>query len=145
MAPNSPIKRRRVEIPARVKKQICELKKDSAKMTIIDIKQRIYSETKLDIGISTISEILKEREKWLAVDIDSADLTRARRPKHEQLEDALYLWTNEMTSRHATINDKMMLEKARILGRQLNVGSDFAYSRGWLQGFKGRRGIKRKQ
>jgi hypothetical protein len=86
---------------------------------------------------------LKNKDKWIAISVDSKDLTRNRNDKHQQLDDALYLWFSDMTAHHAAINDEMLLTKAKQLGEQLNV-TDFFYSRGYLQRFKSRRGIKRK-
>lgn len=95
------------------------------------------------LGKSTIGDIIKEKEKWLAVPADSEDSTRSRNAQHQQLDDALYLWFSDMSAHHALINDEMLLTKARQLGQQIGV-TDFSYSRGYLHRFKSRRGIKRK-
>lgn len=95
------------------------------------------------LGKSTIGDIIKEKEKWLAVPADSEDSTRSRNAQHQQLDDALYLWFSDMSAHHAAINDEMLLTKARQLGQQIGV-TDFSYSRGYLHRFKSRRGIKRK-
>jgi hypothetical protein len=86
---------------------------------------------------------LKNKDKWIAISADSKDLTRNRNAKHQQLDDAIYLWFSDMTAHHAAIKDEMLLTKAKQLGEQLNV-ADFSYSIGYLQRFKSRRGIKRK-
>ena len=70
-------------------------------------------------------------------------MMRYRQPKNQQLEDAFFLWFSDMSSQHAAINDEMLIMKAKTLGEQLNV-TEFCYSRGWIQRFKNRRGIKRK-
>lgn len=95
------------------------------------------------LGKSTIGDIIKEKEKWLAVPADSEDSTRSRNAQHQQLDDALYLWFSDMSAYHAAINDEMLLTKARQLGQQIGV-TGFSYSRGYLHRFKSRRGIKRK-
>lgn len=86
---------------------------------------------------------MKNKDKWIAVSVDSKDLTCNRNSKHQQLDDALYLWFSDMTAHHAAINDSMLLTKAKQLGEQLHI-TDFSYSRGYLHRFKTRRGIKRK-
>ena len=86
---------------------------------------------------------MKNKEKWVGVSVDSKDATRNRNAKHQQLDDALYLWFSDMTAHHAAINDEMLITKAKQLGEQLNI-TDFSYSRGYLHRFKTRRGIKRK-
>lgn len=95
------------------------------------------------LGRSTIGDIIKEKDKWLGVPADSEGLTKSRNAKHQQLDDALYLWFTDMSAHHAAINDEMLLTKARQLGEQLGI-TDFSYSRGYLHRFKSRRGIKRK-
>ncbi len=57
--------------------------------------------------------------------------THARPAQHENLEDALLLWINNMASRNTAVNDMMIIEKARELGDKLDI-TNFAYSRGWL-------------
>lgn len=139
-----PTKRRRVEISCSTKKKICELKRDNPHYTIQDIRQRIESEDSLNVGKSTVSDILKSSEKWLKVTVKTAGHTRVLHAKHEKLEDALAMWTSDMASHHAAVNDEMLIEKAKTLGEQLDVGNDFCYSRGWLQRFKQRHGLKRR-
>lgn len=68
------------------------------------------------LGKSTIGDIIKEKEEWLAVAADSEDSTRSRNAQHQQLDDALYLWFYDMSAHHAAINDEMLLTKARQLG-----------------------------
>ena len=98
--------------------------------------------TSIELGKSTIGDILKDKHKWLDKPADSLDMMRYRQPKSQQLEDALFLWFSDMSLHHAAIN-KMHIMKAKTLGEQLNV-TEFCYSRGWIQRFKNRRGIKRK-
>ena len=37
-------------------------------MSLADIRNKIFHENNIDVGISTISEILKESEKWKQVE-----------------------------------------------------------------------------
>ena len=136
-------KRRRVEVSTSAKRDICQYKEDHPKATIADIRQHVMKSMCLDIGKSTVGDILKAKEKWLNISDDSPDLLRYRKPKHQELEDAVFLWFTDMSSHHAAINDEMLITKAKTLGDQLDI-KDFSYSRGWLQRFKTRRGIKRK-
>jgi len=53
----------------------------------------------------------------MAVPPEDAELqTGARHLKHDQ-----YIWFTDKSSHHATINDEMLMEKAKILGEQLNI------------------------
>ena len=125
-------------------KKICEMKRDNPCCTIEDIRQRIRSEHDLNVGKSTVGDILKPSGKWLSVTNKTAGHTRAYHAKHEKLEQALAMWTSDMASHHAAVNDEMLIEKAKTLGGQLDVEDDFCYSRGWLQRFKQRHGLKRR-
>ena len=69
--------------------------------------------------------------------------TRSRPAKHEKLENALFMWFNDVQINHASVNDEMLIMKAKQLGEKLNI-TDFAYSRGWLQNFKNRHGMSMK-
>ncbi|XP_062578214.1 tigger transposable element-derived protein 6-like [Saccostrea cucullata] len=138
-----PAKRARVGISASLKKKICQRKVDLPRSSLQDLRQFVIDEENITIGKSTIGDVIKEKDKWLATQADSEGLTKSRNPKHQQLDDALYLWFTDMSAHHAAINDDMLLTKARQLGEQLGV-TDFSYSRGYLHRFKGRRGIKRK-
>lgn len=140
-APSS--KRRRVEVSASVKRTICQYKEDHPKATIREVRQYIMNDSSIELGKSTIGDILKDKHKWLDKPADSLDMMRYRQPKNQQLEDALFLWFSDMSLHHAAINDEMLIMKAKTLGEQLNV-TEFCYSRGWIQRFKNRRGIKRK-
>ena len=101
------------------------------------------NDSSIELGKSTIGDILKDKHKWLDKPADSLDMMRYHQPKNQQLEDALFLWFSDMSSHHAAINDEMLIMKAKTLGEQLNI-TELFYSRGWLQRFKNRRGIKRK-
>ena len=104
---------------------------DNPKSTIQEIRAYILSTLSLDMGKSTVGDILKMKEKWLAIVEDSPDLRRIREPKHQQMEDAVFMWLSDMMSHHSSVIDVMLLMKAKTLGQQLNV-TDFGYSRGWL-------------
>ncbi|XP_064424711.1 tigger transposable element-derived protein 6-like [Latimeria chalumnae] len=94
----------------------------------------------IEVGTTTMHDILKSSEKWLAVTADSVDTIKSRHCKHPEMEDALFMWFTEVRGRGAAVNDEMLLEKGRVLGERLGV-QDFAYSKGWLANFKSRRGI----
>ena len=84
---------------------------------------------------------MRASDKWLSVSQDVSTETRARNPKNEQLEDALFLWFTDIRSRRWVVNDDVIIEKAKQLGKRLDVPADLCYSRGWLAKFKSRRGI----
>ena len=111
------------------------MKEDHPKATIPDIQQHIMKLICLHIGKSSVSDILKAKEKWFNITDDSPDLLRYIKPKHQELEDAVFPWFTDMSSLHAAINDEMLITKAKTLGDQLDI-KDFSYSRSWLKRFK---------
>ncbi len=92
----------------------------------------------MEIGKSTIGDILRSSENWLSV--SASPKMRKRNLNHSSLEDELYVWFCDVRSRNCAITNEMLIAKARVFGEKLGV-TDFAYSRGWLAGLKGRRGI----
>ena len=138
-----PAKRKRVEVSASLKKDICLYKDKNPKATLAEIGTHFQTSHGHNLGRSTISDILKARDKWINVAECSGDLTRARHAKHDRLEKALFLWLGDMNSQNAVVNDEMLIEKAKKLGFELQV-SDFAYSRGWLARFKSRHGLTKR-
>ena len=83
------------------------------------------NDSSIELGKSTVGDILKDKQKWLHKPADSLDMMHFHQPKTQQLEDALFLWF--MFLHHAAINDEMLIMKAKTLGEQLNV-TEFFYS-----------------
>ena len=79
------MKRKRTEIPATVKKRICELKNGNGKIT-----RQVY----VEVGLSTVTDILANNAKWQSVNVltSSAKATRDRKPQHQLLEDSFIAW-----------------------------------------------------
>ena len=67
MSSAPPAKRHRVEISGSVKHKICQHKLSYPKCTISGLIIYAQKELNIDIGKSTISDILKHREKWLNI------------------------------------------------------------------------------
>ena len=133
-------KRARTELTPLVKKDIRLYKqrhpKASQEVTAADVG-RTHSIT---IGRSTVSDVLKEKQKWLALDLTGS--TKRHWPaKHAKFEEALFLWQSKLAARRVPLSDKLLQSKAKEFGARLSI-ADFAYSRGWLQNFKKRYGIK---
>ena len=141
---SQPAKRKRFCVTAREKKEICRYKEANSKLTLEALSKHFSQTFGHIIGKSTIGDILMEKSKWLETPDDSGDLTRSRNPKHEMLEKALFLWLGDLTSKHAAVNDEMLIEKAQIFGAELQI-TDFGYSKGWLCRFKSRHNISRRK
>ena len=97
---------------------------------------------KLNIGRSSVSEILSCEEKWLNLEDGQKRVKRFRSGRFSELETALFMLFGEMESKQAIISDEILRRKAEHFGELLNVSKDkFKFSRGWLTRFKKRFGI----
>lgn len=132
-------RRKRVSIPASVKCKVCQLAADHPEWKLTKLGAEILRTEGIDIGRTTLSDILKAKEEWLSVK-EGDNTCRKRSPKVKRVEEALFLWLADMTARSTCVNDQMMMMKVAELRRQLKV-DDCTFSKGWLQRFKYRRGI----
>lgn len=135
-------KRRRIDITAAQKRELCVYKDSHPKSTQAEIRTHFTSQWGVTIGLSTISDILKEKAKWLAISQESDDVVRLKAPKYEKLETCLFEWFSHAQTKSLPLSDDMLIAKARFFGGELDIPGDFMYSRGWLCRFKKRHGIK---
>ena len=137
-------KRRRVAISGSTKKRTCELKRDSPTRTIQDIRQRIQSEYGLNVGKSTISDVLNTSDKWLNLQDKSIFNTS----EHTTLntKGSKKLWPCGHRTWPPITPQSTMRCCLRRRGRSDRswCWRFFLYSRGWLQRFKQRHGLKRR-
>ena len=144
---DTPTKRRRTEISIAVKKSICQYRKEHQKVSQDRIVQFVKETHSIDIGRSTISDILKHSDKWLAYDVSNLNeqkSTRITQAKHVDLEAALNMWMTNALTHNVAISDDILLTKAKKLGKELDV-TEFSYSRGWLARFKKRHGVSQRE
>ena len=66
---------------------------------------------------------------------------RMRLGSHEDLDEAMVKWLQEARSRNVNISGELLLSTAKQMAEKLGI-SDFKASRGWLDGWKTRKGIK---
>ncbi len=137
-------KRTRLEVTNAEKKQLCQYKVKHPSATYDEMVSWFKKTFSKPVGRSTVGDIIRAKDKWLSKDTSTPVLqkrSRDRPPKHVQMEDALFIWLNNMTSKNVAVSDMMLTEKAKEFGRAMNI-TDFGFSSGWLKGFKQRRGIK---
>ncbi|KAL5524691.1 hypothetical protein ACEPAF_9836 [Sanghuangporus sanghuang] len=94
---------------------------------------------------STVSKILKNKHRWLAVS-ESDDTVQAkhRPPKFATIELHMQSWLVECRESKTVISDAMIRAKARELARELNIPEDkFKASAGWVENYKHRANIKK--
>lgn len=96
---------------------------------------------------STVSKILKEKDKWLSMPEDSptqATAARSRPPRWPDLEQQLGEWMFEAEQQGAIVTDSMIRQKALEIAQTLygDIGN-FKGSQGWIEKFKERVAIAR--
>lgn len=135
----TPVKRRRTNVSVVQKQMICRHKQDHPQLSLVGLQAWVKSKFDLDLGKTTLFDILKSSEKWL--NVETSTLLRQKTCQHPQLEDALYTWFTHVRARKACVNNEMLIAKAKVFGEKLGI-TDFSYSFGWLTRFKVRKGIQ---
>lgn len=135
-------KRARTQLTYGEKRQICKHIGQHPTQTKAETAEYFSNLWKKSIGRTTIGDIVREKEKWLNVPLDSSDSVRNRSPMFSQLEECLFTWFSQKLSQNATISDEILRQKGKFFGEQLGI-SGFVYSSGWLSNFKKRYGISR--
>lgn len=111
---------------------------------------------------STVSKILKQKERWLSVSVTEQYeviklrysslllttrvpiLTFVRPSKFPDLEYRLAEWVETVSKDGVVLSDALLRSKAREIGNAVGYTMDkFKASSGWLENFKHRHGIKR--
>ncbi|CAB5360689.1 unnamed protein product [Rhizophagus irregularis] len=127
-------KRKRVNLSAGQKREICEMKERDPHIQNVELAQ------KYNVGKSTITDILKESERWLTITESQENVKKFREPKWPQLEDALGLWVDNALNTKQDIDGNILKMKASYFAEQFSI-EDFHHSEGWLGGFKKRHGL----
>ena len=93
-----------------------------------------------NIGKSTVTDILSDKERWLAISGDQGNIKKFHGPKWPQLEGALSLWVDNALNSKQDINGNVLKVKATFFAERFSI-EDFHQSDGWLSGFKKRHGL----
>jgi hypothetical protein len=127
-------KKKRVPITALTKQQICLKKRENLKLRDEDLAKEY------GLDRSTITKILKQRDKWLAIDPNSnyAKQKTQKSPKFPQIEEALSQWLTINISNGGSISDAQLQEKALELAQTYGIRNEFQASNGWISKFKNR-------
>ncbi|KAJ1030273.1 hypothetical protein NDA16_001184 [Ustilago loliicola] len=97
---------------------------------------------------STVSKILKQKDKWLAIDpaSDAARIAKHRAVKFPAVEDRLTSWITELKAQGEPIRDSTIRQEALRIARELGLGEDkFKASGGWIEKFRERNQIPKPQ
>jgi hypothetical protein len=93
---------------------------------------------------STLSEIVKGADIWrekLGKSGKNAKLTKVKKAKFQQVDDALKMWVEDVIRRKGSITDDILRQQARIFAEKLNL-PDFSAGNSWLDRFKRESGVK---
>jgi hypothetical protein len=127
--------RKRTILSAAQKREICETKEREPNLSNTSLAQRY------NIGKSTVTDILNEKERWLAISGDKGSVKKFRGPKWPQLEKALGLWVDNALNTKQDIDGNILKTKAAFFAGRFSI-RDFHHSEGWLGGFKRRHGLR---
>ncbi|KAH6948811.1 hypothetical protein HPB50_026545 [Hyalomma asiaticum] len=90
---------------------------------------------KYGVSKSTISTILKNKDKIISANANSTDRKRLRRATYADVEEVLLKWFVDARARNIPISGPMMLAKAKDFAFLLDF-PDFCPGNGWLHRFK---------
>ncbi|KAI0041736.1 CenpB-DNA-bind-domain-containing protein [Auriscalpium vulgare] len=94
---------------------------------------------------STISKILKQKQKWLNVpDGEEIRIAKHRPSKFPEIEEEMIRWLEECSERSMMLTDSVIRAKAKEVAKGMQIPDDkFKASSGWVENFKQRHGIRR--
>ena len=129
--------KKRKSLTAAQKKEIC-LKKISAPL----LKQKELA-NKYDVSEGMISDILKEKDRWLAIDTNSfqASLRKEKKTPFPTIEEALTIWVDNVLQAGLVITDNILSTKALDFAFMLKEDK-FKGSGGWVDNFKKRHNLR---
>ena len=127
---------KRKALTAIQKKEICQKKQKFPVPTNKELADEY------EVGTSTISDIIKEKDKWNMVDINSfeANRKRDRKPKWPQLEEAMQIWTDAALTSGQDLSQAVLIAKGKKFAE--NFGYEDFKGDGWINGFQERIGLK---
>ncbi|KAF7299191.1 HTH CENPB-type domain-containing protein [Mycena indigotica] len=93
---------------------------------------------------STVSKILKNKTKWLNIDVnETLKIAKHRPSKFPEIEVDMVKWLLECRDNNVILSDAQIRNKAKEIALSLGVGEDrFKASSGWIENFKHRHGVK---
>jgi hypothetical protein len=120
------------------KKELCEWKRDNPSYNQEDLSN------KFDISVPQVCRILKEKDKWLSIDVSNKKFSNQKRDrgaKFPEIESALCLWMQQALASNLTITGDILKSKALNFATMLQI-TTFTASDGWLTKFKKRYNIR---
>ncbi|KAG9121844.1 hypothetical protein FRC07_002031 [Ceratobasidium sp. 392] len=139
----SPVRRRagKQRLDDARRKEICTYARDRPKARQEDIA------LKYGVERSTISKILKNKDKWLTMDMHTRKPMPAKhRPsKFPEIETELLKWVKECQENGTSITDTRIKAKARECAAEIGLPEGkFKASSGWIENFKVRNNLTKR-
>jgi hypothetical protein len=123
-------KKRRAVISAAQKQEICQQKQANPKLLDVELSKRYDTER------STITKILSQSEKWLAVDLatNAAKAKTTKKPTYPRIHESMELWFATLSHRGLTVTGDLLKEKALSFSKMLGEGYETLkpLTVGWL-------------
>jgi Tc5 transposase DNA-binding domain/CENP-B N-terminal DNA-binding domain len=135
MSSNDPSKKKRKILTWGEKKELCDFHEKNPLFTYKELG------LKFEIAEATVCNIVKNKEKWLAVDPSNANKQKDKSPKYPEIENALILWINQALLANKVITGDVIIEKSKRFAELLGI-DNFKGSDGWVTKFKQRHNIK---
>ncbi|CAB4388719.1 unnamed protein product [Rhizophagus irregularis] len=127
--------KKRTILTAEQKREICEIKEKRPHTS------NVYLAQKYNIGKSTVTDILNEKERWLTISEEQRKIKKFRGPKWPLLENALSLLVDNALNTKQDIDGNIIKIKANFFANKFSI-EYFHQSEGWLGGFKKRHGLR---
>jgi Tc5 transposase-like DNA-binding protein/CENP-B-like protein len=129
--------KKRVVLTFAQKRQLCLDSQKTPRLTQEELA------TLYNIKQNTVSDILRQKNKWLNINPDSeaANKQRERLVHFPQIEKALSLWITNALAAELIINTDILREKAKFFAQQFEI-NNFIASNGWIDKFKQRHNLK---
>jgi hypothetical protein len=140
-------KRKRIDLEVQQKQKIIKFCQDNPKLSKVEVIRHFKNEWKIEIGKSTLYDLLKNNDLQDDNVIGSPAAKRMRSGAFPLLEKALYMWYSEKKAKNIPVNDAIMKEYAMKFSDMMgysngNESTNFKFSNGWLEGFKSRYNLK---
>ncbi|CAB4382773.1 unnamed protein product [Rhizophagus irregularis] len=107
--------RKRTILSAAQKCEICKIKEREPNLSNVSLAQRY------NIGKSTVTDILSEKECWLAISGDQGSIKKFRRSKWPQLKQVLGLWVDNTLNTRQDIDSNILKVKAAFFAERFSI------------------------
>lgn len=90
------------------------------------------------LSSSTVSKVLRQKEKYLYPDDGSRSPVKRTKGKFPDIERALSVWAKNANKKGVGLTDKMIWDRARLFATSIGISESHfkANSQGWLEKFK---------